>query len=112
MSSRFRIVACALFAIGGLQPTAAQEAPTSDQILMQAKKCLRLPGAINYQSYRAVVLVTFENGAVIELRANELDPPGEAGESILAAATRAIERCGPYPTVEDGEYRLSFESEE
>lgn len=112
MTLLLRLAACAVFAAVGSLHAIGQDRVASDQIVLQAKKCLKLPGAISYQSYRAVLTATFEDGTAIEVRAAELDPPGEAGRSVLAAAKRAIERCGPYPNAVDGEHRLFFESEE
>lgn len=112
MKSGLRLAACAMFAMEGSLASTAQEAPASGNIVVQANRCMRLPGVLSYGSYRAVVIATFENGVASAVRATDLDPSGEAGRSLLEAATRALERCGPYPYAEDGEHRLSFESEE
>lgn len=91
---------------------AAFTPPLAEQIATQTKRCLSLPAAASRGSYRAVLDVTFADGVAGEIRVGEVDPPGRTGLSVVEAAARAIERCGPFPVVEDGEITLIFESEE
>lgn len=112
MTQLHRAIACLLISGSMLSPTSAQNAPSDHNIMLQAKKCLKVPGVLSYGSYRASLVVTLEGGAPVEIRTTEFDPQGEAGRSLVAAARRAIERCGPYPDAADGTHVLAFESEE
>lgn len=86
--------------------------PITEQVVAQAKSCLTLSGAASRGSYRAELAVIFESGIAAEIRIAEIDPPGRIGQSIGDAASRAVQRCGPYSGVEDGTMTLVFESEE
>jgi len=115
MSQLFRTTTSILFATatGAVSPEAlAFVPPLAEQIAGQTKRCLSLPAAASRGSYRVVLDVIFENGVAGDIRVGEVDPPGRTGQSVVAAATRAVERCGPFPMVEDGEITLIFESEE
>ena len=93
-------------------PATAQNAPLNHEVMLQAKKCLKVPGVLSYGSYRALMVVTLVGGAPTEIQTTEFDPQGSSGRSLVNAATRAIERCGPYAAAEDGRHTLVFESEE
>lgn len=93
-------------------PAAAQNAPLNHAVMLEAKKCLKVPGVMSYGSYRASMVVTLDGGIPTEVRTAELDPPGSSGRSLVKAATSAIVRCAPYPSAEDGTHMLVFESEE
>lgn len=106
----FLCLTMAMSTVGFAQ--AAFTPPLAEQIANQTKRCLSLPAAASRGSYRVVLDVTFENGVAGDIRVGEVDPPGRTGQSVVEAATRAIERCGPFPVAEDGEITLIFESEE
>lgn len=107
-----RAIACLLLTGSLLSPTSAQDAPPDPDIMLQARKCLKVPGVLSYGSYRAWMVVTLEGGIPVQIRTTEFDPQGEAGRSLVDAAKRAIEQCGPYAEAEDGNHVLAFESEE
>lgn len=93
-------------------PASAQTAPLNHDVMLQAKKCLRVPGVLSFGSYRASLVVTFEGGFPVETKTTELDPQGSSGRTLIEAVTKAIDQCGPYPGVADGAHTLAFESEE
>lgn len=93
-------------------PATAQDAPLNHEVMLEAKKCLKVPGVVSYGSYRASMVVTFDGGAPIEIRTAELDPQGSSGHSLVDATTRAIQQCAPYSGTKDGTHTLVFESEE
>lgn len=112
MTQPHRIALCLMLATLVPMPASAQNAPLNHDVMLQAKKCLRVPGVLSYGSYRAFLVVTFESGLPVETKTTELDPQGSTGRTLVDAVREAINRCGPYPGAEDGSYTLAFESEE
>lgn len=112
MTQPLRIAVCFVLATLVPLPASAQNAPLNHEVMLQAKKCLKVPGVLSYGSYKASLVVRFEGGTPIDIRTSELDPQGTPGRTLVDAVTEAIDRCGPYPTADDGLHTLAFESEE
>ena len=49
-------------------PATAQIAPLNHDVMLQAKKCLKVTSVLSYGSYRASMVVTFESGAPTDIR--------------------------------------------